>query len=96
MVVAYNLSKSEKEGLEAVIDFEKEAMKHGYTILGLSASGDNDYEAIKNEYGFVFDFFFCDETALKTSIRSNPGIIHLENGVVKQKLHWNDLDKFQF
>ncbi|WP_395093334.1 BT_3928 family protein [Vaginella massiliensis] len=32
----------------------------------------------------------ADQTVLKTITRSNPGIIVLENGVVKSKFHYND------
>ena len=95
LIVAYNLSKSEKQGLESVGFFVKDALNKGYKVIGMSASGAEDINVVKNEYGLPIDFYFCDETALKTMIRSNPGIIHLEKGVVKQKLHWNDTSKFK-
>ena len=36
-----------------------------------------------------------DEKALKTVVRSNPGIIELDNGTVKQKVHWNDIEDLE-
>lgn len=96
MIVAYNLSKSEKQGLEAMNGFVKQAKKEGYKVIGISASGNPDIENVNKSYELGLDFYFCDETALKTMIRSNPGIIHLEKGTITQKLHWNDANKFEF
>lgn len=96
LIVAYNLSKSEKQGFEAVSAFVKEAKTKGYQVIGMSASGSEDINEVKSGYGLPIDFYFCDEIALKTMIRSNPGIIHLEQGEVVQKLHWNDTHKFKF
>ena len=47
---------------------------------------------MSKEYKLNFDFYFCDETALKTIVRSNPGILELNKGTILQKLHWNDLE----
>ena len=96
MIVAYNLSKSEKQGLDKISAFINEAKKSGYKVLGLSASGEEDIISVVNAYDLGIEFYFCDETALKTMIRSNPGIIHLEKGVITQKLHWFDSSKFNF
>ena len=96
MIVAYNLSKSEKQGFEAMTSFVEKARQSSYKVIGISASGDVDIAAVNEEFGLELDFYFCDETALKTMIRSNPGIIHLEKGTIKQKLHWNDVENFKF
>lgn len=96
VIVTYNLSKSEYKGLEAISNFVSKAKQNGYQIIGLSASDNGTINDVKSEYGFDFDFYFCDETAIKTIIRSNPGILHLEKGVIKQKLHWNDVSNFKF
>ncbi len=96
ILVMYNLSKSSSEGLDAVAEFAKQAMVKGYKVIGLSASDDASIANLKVDYGLNIDFYFCDETALKTMLRSNPGILSLKNGVIDNKLHWNDVDKFQF
>ena len=43
-------------------------------------------------YDFNFEFYLCDEKALKTVIRSNPGVLQLSRGTVLQKVHWNDIE----
>ncbi len=38
-----------------------------------------------------FEILFCDETTLKTMIRSNPGIMILNNGTIVEKKNWRDI-----
>ena len=84
-VVAYNLSKSDVEGFEAIAPKLAEAKAKGYRIFGLTASA-NETPPLP------IDFFFCDETALKTIVRSNPGLLKLSKGTIVQKLHFNDVE----
>ncbi len=95
-IVAYSLGNTEKEGFGPIKKLTDEAMKKGYKVIGLSASSQADTENLKAKHNLNFDFYFCDETTLKTIIRSNPGIMELQRGTVMQKLHWNDAEKFNF
>ena len=90
--ISYNLAKAEKGGLNKLKAIAKDATQKGYKVIGLTASGPEEQQKISLQYGFNFDFYFCDETALKTIIRSNPGILEMNEGTILQKLHWNDLD----
>ena len=51
---------------------------------------------IKNEHNFNIPMLFCDETALKTIIRANPGVLLLQKGTVKDKSSWSDADDLNF
>jgi peroxiredoxin len=95
LVVAYNLSKSENQGWSEIKSAVQKAKKNGYNVVGLSASGPTEIDKVKADYGFDFPFYFTDETAIKTIIRSNPGLVTLENGVIIQKLHYNDADDLE-
>ena len=95
MLVSYNLETAEKEGLLKLKAISDEALKKGYTVIGLSASGEDVKNRIKQEYDLKFEFFICDEKALKTVVRSNPGALQLEKGTVQQKVHWNDIDDLE-
>ena len=53
-------------------------------------------EEVKNQFGFEFDFYTCDETALKTIIRSNPGALEIKSGTIVNKWHYNDFNKIKF
>ncbi len=94
-IISYNLSKSEADGMEKLADVYKQATQAGYKVIGISASGDDKIAKMKSTYGLTFDFYFCDETALKTIVRSNPGIVVLNKGTIKQKLHWNDAEQIE-
>lgn len=92
VIVSYSLEHIEKAGAQKLKAFSEEAIKKGYKVIGLTASGEEEKQRIKNLYNLNFDFYLCDEKALKTVVRSNPGILELDKGTVKQKVHWNDID----
>jgi peroxiredoxin len=92
MIVMYNLDTAEKEGVVKLKAFSDEALKKGYTVIGMTASGEEAKQRMKDQYKLNFDFFLCDEKALKTVVRSSPGILKLQKGTVIQKVHWNDLE----
>lgn len=96
MIVCYNLSSSEQEGMEKLKKISDEALKNGYQVIGLSASGNDVKAAVKEQYHLNFDFYISDEKALKTVVRSNPGFLTLEKGTVTQKKHWNDAEELEF
>lgn len=95
VIVAYSLGNTEKDGYRAVKEVTDKALKNGYNVIGLSASSQEMTEELTEEYRLNFKFYFCDETTLKTIVRSNPGFLELDNGSIKQKLHWNDADKLE-
>jgi uncharacterized membrane protein YphA (DoxX/SURF4 family)/peroxiredoxin len=92
MIVSYSLESMEKEGAAKLKKATDKALENGYTVIGLTASGDEAKANLKAKYDLNFDFYLCDEKALKTVVRSNPGIVKLKKGTVTQKLHWNDFD----
>jgi peroxiredoxin len=96
LVVSYNLSKSDKAGFVNVKDVSDRAIANGYKVYALSASSGEDFEKIKSKYKLDFEMLFCDETALKTVIRANPGVLTLEKGVVTGKWSWTDAEKVKF
>ncbi|GAL61331.1 BT_3928 family protein [Algibacter lectus] len=92
VVISYNLESMEQGGALKLKGLQDEARRNGYEIIGLSASGEAAKQRISEAYDIDFKFYLCDEKALKTIVRSNPGVIELDKGTIKQKVHWNDLD----
>ncbi len=92
MFVTYDLSKSDDEGMQKIDNVARQAKSKGYTVVGMTSSGEDEIKAVKQKYGLDFDFYFCDGTTLKTIERANPSIVVLENGTITQKLHHNDAD----
>ena len=76
--------------------FSEMALNKGYTVIGLTASGTDEKQQFKTKHKLNFDFYLCDEKALKTVVRASPGIVKLKKGTVQQKVHWNDIDDIDF
>jgi len=88
--VFYNISKIESEAMDDLKESLSIAMDNNYKIIGLTASGNEDVNNFKSKFLVDLDFYFCDETALKTIVRSNPAALKLHKGTIIQKTHWND------
>ena len=95
VVIAYNLNVAQNDGFIAIKEATDSALEKGYTVIGISASSTPETEKLAAKYDLDFKFYFCDMTALKTIIRSNPSIMSLEKGTILQKLHFNDVDQLK-
>ncbi len=90
IIIAYNLNKTERQGFIDIKKLSEQAVEKGYTVIGLTSSGDEQKREIAEKFDLSFDFYLSDETVLKTIVRSNPGILTLKRGAVTQKAHWFD------
>ena len=95
LFVAYDLSKSNKEGMSQLEKLNLEAKAKGYKVIAMTASLPEEIAQAKKEYGFTFDFYFCDAITLKTIERANPSIVVLHDGTIIQKEHYNDIDQLK-
>jgi len=57
----------------------------------VTSSDKAKYEAFIEKTGLNVPYYFADGVVIKTMIRSNPGIMYIDNGVVKGKWHHNDV-----
>ena len=96
IIVAYDLSKSDYDAFEGVKEVTDSAIEKGYKVIGMSASNEEWTDKIIKEYKLGFEFYFTDETTLKTIVRSNPGLLTLEKGTITQKVHYNDIEDLEF
>ena len=95
LIIAYDLNKAQLKGFEKIKVSADNAKAKGYTVYGVSASFSDIIELTKNKYNLNFEFLFCDETTLKTMIRSNPGVMILNNGTIVDKKNWRDVDDIE-
>ena len=95
LIVAYDLIKADEKGLSEIANLTNTALQNGYTVYCFSASIEEDFIKLKNKYNFEYDLLFCDETTLKTIIRSNPGIVTLNKGTITGKWSWVDIDQIK-
>ncbi len=94
-IVAYNLANTEREGYYAIKQLSEDAIRKGYTVIGLSSSAQLETEKFVNDFKLPFDFYYTDETTLKTIVRASPGIVSLDKGTIVQKLHYNDAEELR-
>jgi uncharacterized membrane protein YphA (DoxX/SURF4 family) len=92
LFIAYDLNESGPAGFEAA---ENIAMycstMPSAKFYAVTASSTSDINKIREKYGFSFNFCSADETALKTMIRANPGLIVIKQGTIIGKWHYNDM-----
>jgi len=89
VLVSYNLEKSNDQGWKEVQSIIADAKANNLTIVGLSSSDINEATQFAKERGVTLPFYNTDETTLKTIVRSNPGILILEEGTITHKWHYN-------
>lgn len=92
MVIAYDLEHTEQEGFKAVQKLAAETDEKGYKVVGLTASDEEDQEKIRDKFSLDFEFYQVDKKTLQTIVRSNPGLLVLEEGTITQKKHWFDAE----
>ena len=95
VVISYSLEKIEADGALKLRALQDEARANNYEIIGLTASGEGAKNRINEAYNIDFEWYLCDEKALKTVVRANPGILELDSGTIKQKVHWSDIEDLQ-
>lgn len=85
-VVCNELEKANPTVLASIsalaVQLEKE---YKINTIGLTASSDIATENIRHESNIMFSFYYCDATTLKTMVRSNPGVLLIQNGVIINK-----------
>jgi len=93
LVIMPSLEKSNYSAFPEIKKLATDAKVKGYSIYGVSASFSDIIALTKERYQLDFEFLFCDETTLKTMIRSNPGIIILNKGTIVAKKNWRNIDQ---
>ncbi len=95
-LVSYDLHKADqdKELMKKINDFYDATRKDSLNMIALTATDAKTIDKYKHEHQALYDFYLCDETALKTFIRSNPGLVLLKNGTVLGMWHCNDFPTY--
>lgn len=95
LVVAYDLNATYASAFSKINAFALEAETHGMEIIALTGSPFGLIDMFRHEHQAAFPFYQTDGVALKTIIRSNPGIVLLKDGVVQAKWHHRNLPNFE-
>lgn len=95
LLVAYEIEKTNRKVQNKINDFVALSQKEGVEFIGLTGSSPNVVDAFRHEHNSMFDYYYCDATALKTMIRSNPGLMLLKKGTVVAMWHHHDIPTFE-
>ncbi|MFC2111485.1 BT_3928 family protein [Bacteroidota bacterium] len=94
IVISYYVEKAYKKAFNRINLLNDNAENAGIPFVGISGSIPSDIEVFRHEIQAMFPIHNADETALKTIIRANPGLLLLKNGVVIGKWSWRDIPTF--
>jgi energy-coupling factor transporter transmembrane protein EcfT len=91
IVVAWDLASTDAWSFGEIDDLYRDADENGYSFIVLTSTLPNRIQRFMERENLSFDmpFFNADDIALKTMIRSNPGLILVKDGVVIDKWHFN-------
>lgn len=90
LIIAYNLDKINAKNAYKIEKIIQSANQEAIPIYILTASLDNTIDQFRANYQIDIPVFLADDIDLKTIIRSNPGLILLNNGKVIKK--WSSAD----
>lgn len=94
LLVAYDLSKTNKDGFMKMNAFSVAAEKDSIPFVALTGSIPETVDAFRHEIQAMYPFYTVDETALKSVVRASPGLVLLDKGVVIEKWHYNDFPEY--
>jgi hypothetical protein len=88
LLVCYDLSKAERSVFEGLNTFYGACEKDTIGFAALCGSDFDSMNKFAMQYHANYSFYGVDATALKSVVRSNPGLVLLKNGVVLDKWSW--------
>ena len=88
LIIMYNVEKAKKK-FEKINKLVAACEKEGISPWVLTASPAAKMEELRHDVQLAAPYYYADATVLKTMIRSNPGLMFLDNGTVKGKWHVN-------
>lgn len=91
IIVVADLKRTNAQALKKINDLARALEAKKIEPMILTSAGAEDFDKFRHENQLSVPYYNADKVVLKTMIRSNPGIMYWENGVVKNMWHYNDL-----
>lgn len=90
MFTSHDLAKVTEKEWAKVKEITEEAGSRGYYVVWVVANEPEYVEQLREKYDFLYEVYYADALEIKPIVRSNPGLIWLDNGLVKGK--WSSTD----
>jgi uncharacterized membrane protein YphA (DoxX/SURF4 family) len=92
VLISYDLNKFVASPVEEINQLAEYVLKHNEnSFICLTASVETTIQRFKQITNAPYTFYNTDETTLKTIIRSNPGLMLIQDGTIIKKWHYNDI-----
>lgn len=90
MFTSHDLSKVTEKEWEQIKAITETAEQKDFYVVWTVADEPETVEQLREKYDFINEVYYADELEIKPIVRSNPGLIWLDNGLVKDK--WSSVD----
>lgn len=94
LVVAKTIGNTRTKCQPSINALVAEARAAGWRVYGLTSSSYDESEEFRHANQNMFEYLTCDEVTLKTVVRSNPGLVLLQQGTVRGKWGCNNVPAF--
>ena len=96
ILYVHHLSEANEKGMQKALTLAKACQDKGVDFVAITNSSEEEIAAFVEKYGIEFPIYYnpinpiTGPFMVRDAIRSNPGIILLDKGVVKEKWAWRD------
>ena len=94
ILVAYDLSNSSSKNMDKIRELSEGINEPGLSFVVITSSFPKEVHQFKENNLPDADFYFADDITMMSMIRSKPGLILLNDGVIQHKWHYNDFPSF--
>lgn len=91
LIVINDVDKTNTKNIEKIVALVKHLEGMGIEPMVLTSTDEPAYDVFRHKVQLAVPYYFSDATVLKTMVRSNPGLILMQNGTVIGKWHYNDV-----
>lgn len=95
IINSYDLTTADEKAFRTLNEFVAKAYQDNIPTAVLVSSGNNEIKSFAAKNKLQLDFYTSDDIALKTIVRSNPGLLLMKDGVILKKWHYNDIPDYE-
>ncbi len=93
VLIVQNSNKADRDRFEAInalLAAAEKSRKH-IGVLAITSTNPAKFDAFRHDVNLAVPYYTADATVLKSMVRSNPGLMVLQNGTVLAKYHYHDV-----
>ena len=93
IIIVQNSNKANRERFDAInalLAAAEQSRKH-IGVLAITSTSPAKFDAFRHDVNLAVPYYTADATVLKEMVRSNPGLLVLQNGKVLAKYHYHDV-----